>query len=114
MRKTNLLTKLRFKPQVSAAFASVSILIHAIFVDPEVLLLKLFCDGDGIFDNTRKFYWQSGCGIILLTYVVFACWCAPYVVKSKVRAILGAQVTFLLPQSITVRLLGGKDFLPQP
>jgi hypothetical protein len=37
MRKTNPLTKLRFKPQVSAAFASVSILIYADCVDPEVV-----------------------------------------------------------------------------
>ena len=32
---SNPLTKLRFKPQVSAAFASVSILIDADSVDPE-------------------------------------------------------------------------------
>jgi hypothetical protein len=31
--KTNPLTKLRFKPQVSAAFGSVSILIHADWID---------------------------------------------------------------------------------
>jgi hypothetical protein len=37
MRKTNPLTKLRFKPQVSAAFASVSILIDANGVDPDWL-----------------------------------------------------------------------------
>ena len=35
MRKTNPFTKLRFKPQVSAAFASVSILIDADLVGPE-------------------------------------------------------------------------------
>jgi hypothetical protein len=35
MRETNPLTKLRFKPQVSAAFASVSILIDADLVNPE-------------------------------------------------------------------------------
>src|SRR5277367_5375546 len=36
MRKTNPLTKLRFKPQVSAAFASVSILIDADPIDPDI------------------------------------------------------------------------------
>jgi hypothetical protein len=35
MRKANPLTKLRFKPQVSAVFASVSILIDAGLIDPE-------------------------------------------------------------------------------
>jgi hypothetical protein len=35
MRKTNPLTKPRFKPQVSAAFASVSILIDADLVHPD-------------------------------------------------------------------------------
>ena len=55
--------------------------------------MKLFCDRGGIFDNTRKFYRQSRCGIILLAYVVFA-WCAPYVAKSKVRAILGGSSNF--------------------
>jgi hypothetical protein len=35
MHKTNTLTKLRFKPQVSAAFASVSILIDANRINPE-------------------------------------------------------------------------------
>jgi hypothetical protein len=39
MRKTNPLTKLRFKPQVSAAFASVSILIGADCIDLERLRL---------------------------------------------------------------------------
>ena len=33
-RKTNPLTKLRFTPQVSAAFASVSILIDAYCIEP--------------------------------------------------------------------------------
>jgi hypothetical protein len=33
--KTNPLTKLRFKPQVSAAFASVSILIYADSIHPD-------------------------------------------------------------------------------
>jgi hypothetical protein len=35
MRKTNPLTKLRFKPQVSVAFASVSILIDANGIVPQ-------------------------------------------------------------------------------
>jgi hypothetical protein len=35
MRKTNPLTKLRFKPQVSAAFALVSILMDAYGVNPK-------------------------------------------------------------------------------
>jgi hypothetical protein len=35
MRKTNPLSKLRFKPQVSAAFASVSILIDANCINPK-------------------------------------------------------------------------------
>jgi hypothetical protein len=40
MRKTNPLTKLRFKPQVSAVFASVSILINAYLIDPDDALAR--------------------------------------------------------------------------
>src|SRR5271155_3064308 len=59
MRKTNPFTKLRFKPQVSAAFASVSILIDANRICPKQLRQ---------FSQCNAFIFCSACSQLSKSY----------------------------------------------